>query len=92
MVAIDGEEIFDGRGLVFVGNISRYAVGLQILHYADFGDGLLDVCVYKCASQLHLAKHSVLTISKHHADLVRLQPKVHHCLSVSVWETPYNLP
>ncbi|MBC8218931.1 MAG: NAD(+)/NADH kinase [Planctomycetes bacterium] len=67
-VEVDGEEIFDGRGLVFVGNISRYAVGLQILHYADFGDGLLDVCVYKCASQLHLAKHSLLTIFKHHAD------------------------
>ena len=50
-VEVDGEEIFDGPGLVFVGNISRYAIGLQILHYADFGDGLLDVCVYKCASQ-----------------------------------------
>ena len=44
---IDGEEIFDGPGLVFVGNISRYAMGLQILHYADFGDGLLDVCTFK---------------------------------------------
>ena len=67
-VEVDGEEIFDGRGLVFVGNISRYAVGLQVLHYADFGDGLLDVCVYKCASQLHLAKHSLMTVLKHHAD------------------------
>ena len=67
-VEVDGEEIFNGPGLVFVGNISRYAVGLQILHYADFGDGLLDVCVYKCASQLHLVKHSVMTILKHHAD------------------------
>ena len=67
-VEVDGEEIFDGPGLVFVGNISRYAIGLQILHYADFGDGLLDVCVYKCASQLHLAKHSLMTILKHHAN------------------------
>lgn len=67
-VEVDGEEIFDGPGLVFVGNISRYAIGLQILHYADFGDGLLDVCVYKCASQLHLVKHSLLTILKHHAN------------------------
>jgi len=67
-VEVDGERIFDGRGLVFVGNISRYAIGLQILHYADFGDGLLDVCVYKCASQLHLAKHSLLTILKRHAN------------------------
>ncbi|MHC4540509.1 MAG: diacylglycerol/lipid kinase family protein [Planctomycetota bacterium] len=67
-VEVDGEEIFAGPGLVFVGNISRYAIGLQILHYADFGDGLLDVCVYRCASQLHLAKHSLMTILKHHAD------------------------
>ncbi len=67
-VEVDGERIFDGPGLVFVGNISRYAIGLQILHYADFGDGLLDVCVYKCASQLHLAKHSLLTILKRHAN------------------------
>jgi len=67
-VKVDGEEIFDGPGLVFVGNISRYAIGLQILHYADFGDGLLDVCVYKCASKLHLVKHSVMTILKQHAD------------------------
>ncbi|MFZ0034095.1 MAG: diacylglycerol kinase family protein [Sedimentisphaerales bacterium] len=67
-VTVDGEEIFQGRGLVFVGNISRYAVGLQILHYADFSDGLLDVCIYKCASRVHLVKHSVLTVLKQHAD------------------------
>ena len=35
---------------------------------ADFSDGLLDVCVYKCASQLHLAKHSLMTVLKHHAN------------------------
>jgi diacylglycerol kinase (ATP) len=67
-VEVDGSEIFNGRGLVFVGNISRYAVGLQILHYADFSDGLLDVCIYKCASQPHLVKHSVMTVFKQHAD------------------------
>ena len=65
-VQVDSEEIFDGRGLVFVGNISRYAAGLQILHYADFSDGLLDVCIYKCASRLHLVKHSVMTVLKQH--------------------------
>jgi diacylglycerol kinase (ATP) len=67
-VVCDGQEIFDGRGLVFVGNISRYAIGLQILHYADFGDGLLDVCVYRCASQHHLLKHAFMTVLKKHAD------------------------
>jgi len=67
-VQVDGEEIFDGRALVFVGNISRYALGLQILHYADLGDGLLDVCIYKCASRSHLVKHSALTILKQHTN------------------------
>ncbi|MFC1781035.1 diacylglycerol/lipid kinase family protein [Planctomycetota bacterium] len=67
-VKVDGEEIFDGRGMVFVGNISRYAIGLQILHYANYSDGLLDVCIYKCASRIHLVKHSLMTVLKHHAD------------------------
>jgi len=67
-VGVDGEEIFAGRGLVFVGNISRYAMGLQILHYANLSDGLLDVCIYKCSSRLRLVKHSVMTVLKLHAD------------------------
>jgi diacylglycerol kinase (ATP) len=65
-VEIDDEQVFEGRGLVFVGNISRYAIGLKILYYADFGDGLLDVCIYKCASRLHLLKHSLATVLKQH--------------------------
>jgi len=67
-VRVDGDEIYDGPGLVFVGNISRYAIGLQVLHYADFSDGLLDICIYKCASRLHLVKHSLMTVLKHHAN------------------------
>jgi diacylglycerol kinase family enzyme len=66
-VQVDSEEIFEGRGLVFVGNISRYALGLKILAHADFGDGLLDVCIYKCASRVHLIKHSMITVLKQHA-------------------------
>ena len=66
-VQIDDEEVFDGNGLVFVGNISRYALGLHILRHADFSDGLLDVCIYKCNSKLRLLKHSALTVLKKHA-------------------------
>jgi len=65
-VAVDQEEIFEGQCMVFVGNISRYALGLNILHDADFSDGMLDICIYKCTSQLRLIKHSLLTISKQH--------------------------
>jgi len=83
-VAVDDEEIYDGPCLVFVGNISRYAIGLQILRYADYGDGLLDVCIYKCKSRLHLVKHSLMTVLKMHAnrpDVIYRQGKVIHVSS-----------
>ena len=67
-VVVDDEEIFAGQGLVFVGNISRYAIGLQLLHYADYSDGLLDICIYKCGGRVHLVKHSILTVLKLHAN------------------------
>ncbi len=65
-VVVDGRQIFEDRGLVFVGNISRYAVGLKILGRADYSDGLLDVCIYRCDSHLCLLKHSAMTVAKRH--------------------------
>jgi YegS/Rv2252/BmrU family lipid kinase len=65
-VEIDGEFVFDGPGLVFVGNLSRYAAGLYILRHADISDGLLDVCIYKCSHKPHLVKHSIMTLLKRH--------------------------
>jgi YegS/Rv2252/BmrU family lipid kinase len=65
-VEVDGELLFEGQGLAFVGNVSRYALGLNILHHADYSDGLLDVCVYTCSSQMSLLKHSLLTVMKQH--------------------------
>jgi len=67
-VEVDGDEVFDGRGIVIVGNISKYALGLGIAKNADYNDGRLDVCVYKCGTQLGLARHSLMTIFKHHVD------------------------
>ena len=78
-VTVDGEEVFDGPGLVFVGNISRYALGIGILERAKFGDGLLDVCIYKCGSKARLVKHSVMTILKMHTgcrDVIYRQGKI----------------
>ena len=65
-VVVDGKEIFNDRGLVFVGNTSRYAIGLGICTTADFGDGLLDVCIFRCHDQAHLIGHSVNVILKRH--------------------------
>jgi diacylglycerol kinase (ATP) len=77
-VTADGNEVFSDRGLVFVGNISRYALGLNILHKADYSDGLLDVCIYKCSNHFRLLKHSLLTLVKKHwnkRDVIYLQAK-----------------
>jgi len=77
-VTVDAKEVFEGRGLVFVGNISRYALGLNILHRADYSDGLLDVCIYRCNSHFRLLKHSLLTLMKKHwnrQDVIYLQAK-----------------
>jgi diacylglycerol kinase family enzyme len=65
-VEADDKTVFEGPCLAFVGNISRYAMGLQILGKADFGDGLLDVCVYRCSSKPQLVKHSLMTVLKRH--------------------------
>jgi len=65
-VTVDGCKISDDRCMVFVGNISKYALGLGILKQADFSDGLLDVCIYRCASRIRLIKHSLMTILKQH--------------------------
>ena len=67
-IEVDGQEVIDGHGMLFVGNISRYAIGLQLLHYADFSDGLLDLCFYKCRGHVHLLKHAGLTVLKRQAD------------------------
>ena len=65
-VVADGKEIFNDRGLVFVGNISRYAIGLSICKNADFGDGLLDVCIFRCHDQAHLIAHAIRVVLKRH--------------------------
>lgn len=82
-VVVDGEEIFDGPGLVFVGNTSRYAVGIHILRHADYGDGLLDVCIYRCSSKLRLVKHSIMTILKRHSKKSDVVYKQGKCIEIS---------
>jgi len=85
-VEVDGKKIYQGRGLVFLGNISRYAIGLEICRYADFSDGLLDVCIFKCGSRLRLIKHSFMTVLKHHTkrpDVIYRQGKNIHIASSS---------
>jgi len=77
-VKVDGAEIFQGQAVVFVGNISRYALGIGILKNADYSDGLLDVCVYKCNSKLNFIRLSIKTFLGQHInnkDVIYMQGK-----------------
>ena len=65
-IVADGEEIFDDFALAFVGNISRYAVGLRICRDAQFDDGLLDLVVYSCKEQTRLMMHATWTLLRMH--------------------------
>lgn len=65
-VSIDNEEVYDGPGLAIVGNISRYASGLDVVYPARYDDGLLDVCIYKCSTRQRLIKHSLNTVIHRH--------------------------
>ena len=65
-VVADGEEVFDDFGLAFIGNISRYAVGLRICSEAEFDDGLLDLVVFRCQEQSRLLLHAAWTLLRRH--------------------------
>jgi len=65
-VVADGQEIFHDQGLAFVGNISRYSVGLRICRDARFDDGLLDLVVFSCREQGSLMLHAAWTLLRLH--------------------------
>jgi YegS/Rv2252/BmrU family lipid kinase len=65
-VEADGAEVFRGPGLAFVGNISRYAVGLRICRDALFDDGLLDMVIFRCSQQTRLLLHAAWTLLRVH--------------------------
>ena len=65
-ILADGEEVYDDYGLAFVGNISRYAVGLRICREARFDDGLLDLVVFSCREQTALLLHAAWTLLRVH--------------------------
>lgn len=66
-VRVDGQIIFDDEpGLVFVGNVKEYGIGLPILSDANSADGLLDVCVLPCRSVLDLPRIIMLLLTGDH--------------------------
>lgn len=67
-VIADGEELCNEPALVFVGNIPRYAIGLQILRQARWDDGLLDLCIMRCSHQGPLLNHVFWTVLNWHVE------------------------
>lgn len=65
-IVADGQEVLDDVGLAFVGNISRYSVGLRICRDARFDDGLLDLVVFRCREQARLMLHAAWTLLRMH--------------------------
>jgi diacylglycerol kinase (ATP) len=65
-VVADGKEICNDYAMAFVGNISRYAVGLRICRDAHFDDGLLDLVVFPCREQTGLLLHAAWTLLRRH--------------------------
>jgi diacylglycerol kinase family enzyme len=66
-VEADGSPLYEGPGMVFVGNVPRYAIGLRILDRAVPDDGLLDVCVMRCSWQGPLLWHTLNVLLRRHA-------------------------
>jgi diacylglycerol kinase (ATP) len=67
-VEVDGQLIFEERGLVIVGNVPRYGMGLPILAKARPDDGLLDVCIFQAHWKGPFLVHALRTLLRRHMD------------------------
>ena len=63
-----GPFTWQGRGMVFVGNMSRYSLGLRVIRDAVPNDGLLDVVAMDCRNHLQLIGHSLRTLVRRHVE------------------------
>ncbi len=63
-IIADGQLVCDEPALVFVSNISRYAIGIGIAPGADCCDGYLDLTVFRCHSRWQLLMQSFFTVLK----------------------------
>ncbi len=64
----EGRVFWEGRGLVFLGNMARYALGLPVVRDARPDDGLLDLCIFSCRQRRQLVAHSIRTLLKRHVE------------------------
>lgn len=64
----EGRPFWYGRGMVFLGNMARYALGLPVVRDARPDDGLLDLCIFCCQDQIQLLGHSIRTVFARHIE------------------------
>ncbi len=91
-VRADGQVVFEDEGLVFIGNMPRYGVGLSILKNAVMDDGLLDICIFRCRSRLKLLSHAFRTAWGRHltsSDVLYLRAREIRVSSVA--PVPYEV-
>ncbi len=68
-VEADGKKVFEGQGMIFAGNLPRYAVGIPLFGRAVYDDGLLDVMIFACRNRRTLLKDTLATLAWKHYDL-----------------------
>jgi len=64
----DGPTAWATRGMVFVGNMPRYSLGLQVVRDAVPDDGLLDLVAMRCHGRLAQIGHSLRTVLRTHIE------------------------
>ena len=65
-IVADEQVVVDDRGFALIGVISRYSAGMRILCRAKPDDGLLDLCIFPCASRRRLFAHAARIFASRH--------------------------
>ena len=64
----EGPLTWSGPGMVFVGNMARYALGLRLARDAVDDDGLLDLVAVGCDGRIALIGHAIRTLCRKHLE------------------------
>lgn len=67
-VILEGKVWWEGQAMAFVGNMSRYSLGLPVVRDAVPDDGRLDLLVLPCRGRVELIAHSLRTIVARHLE------------------------
>jgi YegS/Rv2252/BmrU family lipid kinase len=86
-VQLDGTTWFEGQGIVLIGMIPTYSIGLRVFPCADPTDGRLDVCILRCASRGRLLRQAWSMLRSRHTRRADCQMAQAQHLRVTADET-----